>query len=61
MPYERPSLSKGLLRGEIAEEEIPLESERWPAQHDVALVGGRAVSLDFAQRTLLLSGGREIA
>lgn len=61
MPYERPSLSKGLLRGEIAEEEIPLESDRWPAEHDVALVGSRAVSLDFAQRTLLLSGGREIA
>ncbi len=61
MPYQRPALSKELLRGEIAEEDISLESDRWPAQHDVALIGGRAVSLDFAQRTLLLSGGREIA
>ncbi|MGI9183686.1 MAG: NAD(P)/FAD-dependent oxidoreductase [Solirubrobacteraceae bacterium] len=61
MPYTRPALSKELLRGELTDEEIPLESERWPAEHGVALIGGRAVSLDCTERRVSLSGGREIA
>ena len=60
MPYQRPALSKELLRGMITEEEIGLESDRWPAEHGTALIGGRAISIDPGQRTLLLSGGREI-
>ncbi len=60
MAYERPALSKGFLRGEVAVAEIALEPERWPAEHGVALIGGRAVSLDPAQQTLLLAGGRKL-
>jgi 3-phenylpropionate/trans-cinnamate dioxygenase ferredoxin reductase subunit len=60
MPYQRPALSKELLRGETTEGQIALESDRWPAEHGTALIGGRAVSIDLVQHTLLLSGGREI-
>jgi NADPH-dependent 2,4-dienoyl-CoA reductase/sulfur reductase-like enzyme len=60
MPYQRPALSKELLRGETTEGQIPLESDRWPAEHGTALIGGRAVCIDLVQHTLLLSGGREI-
>ena len=29
MPYSRPPLTKELLRGEMGEDELPLESEDW--------------------------------
>jgi 3-phenylpropionate/trans-cinnamate dioxygenase ferredoxin reductase subunit len=60
MPYNRPPLTKELLRGEIGEEELALEDESWPAEHDVSLVGGRAVALDPSRRRVTLSGGREL-
>lgn len=40
VPYLRPALSEGLLRGEVSEAESRLESERWPGEHDVAPIGG---------------------
>ena len=46
MPYRRPPLTKELLRGESTEEDLPLESESWLAEHDVSLISGRAVALD---------------
>lgn len=58
MPYRRPPLSKELLRGEMAEVELPLADEGWLGAHDVRLIGGRAVVLDAAERTVTLSGGR---
>lgn len=60
MPYNRPPLSKALLRGEITEDDLPLEDERWLAEQRVALVGGRAVVLDPDRRRVTLSGGREL-
>jgi NADPH-dependent 2,4-dienoyl-CoA reductase/sulfur reductase-like enzyme len=60
MPYRRPPLTKELLRGELAEDELPLEDEQWLAQLHVGLIGGRAVVLDPEQRTVMLSGGREL-
>ena len=60
MPYNRPPLTKDLLRGESAESDLPLEDETWLDEHDVDLVAGRAVSLDPAGRRVLLSGGREL-
>ncbi|MGH2868180.1 MAG: NAD(P)/FAD-dependent oxidoreductase [Solirubrobacteraceae bacterium] len=60
VPYTRPALSKELLRGEVSAADIILESERWPAEHGVALIGGRAVSLDCPEHRVSLSGGREI-
>jgi len=60
MPYNRPPLSKELLRGELAEDDLPLQDERWLAEQRVALIGGRAVALDADRRRVTLSGGREL-
>jgi 3-phenylpropionate/trans-cinnamate dioxygenase ferredoxin reductase component len=60
MPYNRPPLTKELLRGESSEDELPIEGEGWLAEHDVRLISGRAVSLDPDQRSVELSGGRRL-
>ena len=60
MPYNRPPLTKELLRGESSEDELPIEPEAWLAEHEVGLVSGRAVILDPGARTVSLSGGREL-
>lgn len=57
-PYERPALSKGLLRGEVARTALSLESPEFFAENDVDLrVGCRAVGLDLDQRELEIDGG----
>ncbi len=60
IPYNRPPLSKELLRGETGEQEIALEDETWFAEHAVGLVGGLAVEIDVAERAVTLSGGRRL-
>ncbi len=60
MPYNRPPLTKELLRGESSEDELPIESEAWLEEQGVRLVSGRAVILDPGARTVSLSGGREL-
>jgi 3-phenylpropionate/trans-cinnamate dioxygenase ferredoxin reductase component len=61
MPYQRPPLTKELLRGEADEGELPIEPETWLHEHRVQLVSGRAVALDAGTRTVALSGGRTLA
>jgi NADPH-dependent 2,4-dienoyl-CoA reductase/sulfur reductase-like enzyme len=61
MPYQRPPLTKELLRGETDERELALEDEQWLADNSVALISGRAVALDPAAHEVLLSGGRRLA
>jgi 3-phenylpropionate/trans-cinnamate dioxygenase ferredoxin reductase subunit len=58
MPYNRPPLTKQLLRGDMGEDELPLEDEMWLAEHSVGLISGRAVALDPAAHEVTLSGGR---
>ncbi len=60
MPYNRPPLTKELLRGDASEDELPIEEEAWLHEHDVRLVSGRAVTLDPDARSVGLSGGREL-
>ncbi len=60
MPYRRPPLTKQLLRGEMGEEELPLESEDWLREQRISLISGRAVSLDADQREVMISGGRAL-
>jgi 3-phenylpropionate/trans-cinnamate dioxygenase ferredoxin reductase component len=60
MPYNRPPLTKELLRGESSEDELPIEAETWLQQQEVGLVSGRAVDVDPRRRTVSLSGGREL-
>lgn len=61
MPYNRPPLTKGLLRGEMTEEELPIESEAWLSEQRVGLISGRAVTLDADRRAAVLSGGRDLS
>ncbi len=58
MPYRRPPLTKELLRGEADEDELPIEPEEWLAEHDVRLIGGRAVAVRPDDHAVTLSGGR---
>jgi NADPH-dependent 2,4-dienoyl-CoA reductase/sulfur reductase-like enzyme len=60
MPYNRPSLSKELLRDEQSEDELLIESEQWLVEQQVDLVGGRAMALKAEDRRVLMSGGREL-
>lgn len=61
MPYARPPLSKELLRGEIGEDQLPIEEEPWLDEQQVELIAGRAVALSAVERQVALSGGRELA
>lgn len=60
VPYSRPPLTKELLRGEVGEDELPLEEEHRLAQMGIQLVSGRAVALDPEGHSVALSGGREL-
>ena len=60
MPYRRPPLTKQLLRGEMGEDELPLESEDWLFGQRISLISGRAVSLDADRREVVLCGGRAL-
>lgn len=57
-PYERPALSKSLLRGDQAPEEVGLETADFYAGHGIELrLGTTVVGLDPAARVLALSSG----
>jgi hypothetical protein len=58
IPYQRPPLTKDLLRGESRTAGLSNEPEEGFDQNRVELIGGRAVALDADERTLTLSGGR---
>jgi 3-phenylpropionate/trans-cinnamate dioxygenase ferredoxin reductase component len=61
LPYNRPPLSKELLRAEIDEDELPLETEQWFSEQEIDLISARAVTLDPNTKRVMLSGGRELA
>lgn len=59
MPYDRPPLSKDMLKGSMRAEELALECNA-----DLGLtwrLGCSAASLDVASRTLTLEGGQPLA
>ncbi|MDA0162587.1 FAD-dependent oxidoreductase [Solirubrobacter ginsenosidimutans] len=61
-PYTRPALSKEFLRGELQDEDVPIEPAGWYEQHKIALrLGTEADTLDPAQRTITLAGGETLA
>ena len=60
MPYSRPPLTKQLLRGEMGEDELPLESEDWLRERRISLISGRAVRVDADTREVTISGGRAL-
>jgi 3-phenylpropionate/trans-cinnamate dioxygenase ferredoxin reductase component len=57
-PYDRPPLSKDLLRAETAHELVALRPDGWHAANGVGLLTGRrAVALDPQSRTITLDDG----
>src|SRR6185437_2251975 len=59
VPYQRPPLTKELLRGDATEDDLPIETESWLSEQEISLISGRAVALDADARSVVLSGGRE--
>jgi 3-phenylpropionate/trans-cinnamate dioxygenase ferredoxin reductase subunit len=60
LPYERPALTKELLRGETTERELSIKEEFWFWQEGVALICGCAMRLDPDAREIVLAGGRTL-
>jgi 3-phenylpropionate/trans-cinnamate dioxygenase ferredoxin reductase subunit len=60
MPYQRPPLTKDLLRGDSTEADLPLEDESWLQSREVLLISARATALDADAAKVSLSGGREL-
>ena len=62
VPYERPPLSKAVLRGEAAPETTRVHDEGYYAAHDIELLMGRTVeALDPHTRQLRLDGDEHVA
>jgi NADPH-dependent 2,4-dienoyl-CoA reductase/sulfur reductase-like enzyme len=61
LPYQRPPLSKELLRGDASVDELPLEPAAFFAEQAIdARLGVRATALDRGARTVR-AGGEELA
>ncbi|MBD3334383.1 MAG: NAD(P)/FAD-dependent oxidoreductase [Candidatus Eisenbacteria bacterium] len=57
-PYERPPLSKGLLRGKISTEKPVIHSREFYEEHGIALMLNTSVeAVDFDQRRLVTQAG----
>jgi 3-phenylpropionate/trans-cinnamate dioxygenase ferredoxin reductase subunit len=55
-PYQRPSLSKGILAGTEGDDALYVHGETWYTEHDVDLrTGVRALAIDPETRTVVLS------
>ena len=62
LPYNRPPLSKELLRGEIGERRAAARGRRLVrASEDVELRGGAAAALDAGERAVALADGEVLA
>lgn len=60
-PYERPPLSKGVLRGDAAFHESAIRPREWYAQAGVELhLGRRVLTADMARRSVTLDDGRDL-
>ena len=61
-PYQRPPLSKELLRGELEEHELALEQPGWYEQQRIDLRAGATVTaLDTGGRAVEIDGGGSFA
>lgn len=61
-PYDRPPLSKGVLRGELAADALRFRDPAWYGENAVELLlGRRAVGLRAAERRLVLDRGEHLA
>jgi len=60
LPYERPPLTKGFLRGESERDELALEPAGWYAEQDVQLRHGTAAELHARERLVVTADGLEL-
>lgn len=60
-PYDRPPLSKKLIRGQIEEAKLFFRAPGWYDEHQIELATGqRARGLDTTAREVELEGGRRV-
>jgi 3-phenylpropionate/trans-cinnamate dioxygenase ferredoxin reductase subunit len=59
-PYERPPLSKAILRGEAEPDSARLHPEDFYDEHEIELVHDQAVALDTVSRRITLARGATI-
>ena len=61
LPYNRPPLSKGFLRGEMEADGVFVEPEAAYAELDVDVrLGSEVTGVDVAARTVTLAGGEQV-
>ncbi|MFN4102232.1 MAG: NAD(P)/FAD-dependent oxidoreductase [Pararhodobacter sp.] len=62
LPYQRPPLSKGYMKGEFEEERLYFRPSAWYEDNKVeVMLGTRATAIDRAARILHLEHGAELA
>ncbi len=61
LPYDRPPLSKEVLRGEWAQERLALRRRSYDDLNVELMLGQRAVSLDTDAREIRLEGGSTVS
>jgi len=61
LPYDRPPLSKEVLRGEWEQERLALRRKSYDDLHVDLMLGRRAVSLDSDAREVGLEGGSSVS
>lgn len=61
LPYERPPLSKGYLKGDDERSSFEVHDQAWYDEHEVTLVLGEQVeTLDLAAAEVTTAGGRSV-
>lgn len=62
LPYQRPPLSKAILRGQTSPDSLALRSAAWFAEQHISLLSGlRATAIDRVAARLTLSDGRTVS
>jgi 3-phenylpropionate/trans-cinnamate dioxygenase ferredoxin reductase subunit len=60
LPYQRPPLSKAYLKGEGRPDSLMFRPDKFYRDQTIELIGDRAVSIDRAERKLLLASGASL-
>lgn len=61
LPYRRPPVSKEIIRGDKAADEIRIKKAEWFTEKDITLLTGRsALSIDVETRTVDLDDGQRL-
>jgi 3-phenylpropionate/trans-cinnamate dioxygenase ferredoxin reductase component len=61
VPYERPGLSKGYLRGELTREDVLVRDAQWWQAHEVeARLGETVERIDPEDRSVMLASGERV-